>query len=255
MKHGNFSGLAENYSSYRPGYSGSVLNALISLLNKNVETCDFVDVGAGTGIWTRMIASHKPKSLKAIEPNDDMRSVGERDSIGTQIIWCKGSGEETGIESNSVDMVTMASSFHWVNFEKGTKEFHRILKMGGRFVASWNPRFIEASPILFDIEQYLFTLKPDLKRVSSGNSGLTESLTEQLYDSGLFSDVIYLEGRHKVSISTDHYIGAWQSVNDVQFQLGKEKFSQFLSYARTKLASIPEVEVIYKTRAWSALKV
>jgi ubiquinone/menaquinone biosynthesis C-methylase UbiE len=255
MEHGNFSGLALNYSDYRPGYSQSVLKALTSLLNKDITKCEFADVGAGTGIWTRMLNSVNPSSITAVEPNDDMRDTGIRDSKDLKINWIKGTGEETNLPDNSVDMVSMASSFHWVNFEKGCKEFHRILKDKGRFVALWNPRIIEANPLLLEVEEHLLKLKPDLKRVSSGRSGLVETLTNDMYRSGLFTDVIYMEGRHTISIDVEHYIGAWKSVNDVQFQLGKEKFEEFLQYVRTKLESKPSIEVTYLTRAWSALKI
>lgn len=254
MKHGNFTGLAQKYSNYRPRYSQTVLNALISLLKKPVAECDFVDVGAGTGIWTRMLAEMNPSTIIAIEPNDDMRQVGEFDSEQTKIIWQKGSGEVTNLLNNSVDMVTMASSFHWVDFKNGCKEFHRILRDGGRFVALWNPRLIEVNSILKELEDYLFVLKPDIKRVSSGRSGLVENLTNELYDTKLFDDIVYVEGRHVVSISPDQYIGAWRSVNDVQFQLGPDKFEKFIEYISKNLSEHKTVDVTYLTRSWSALK-
>ena len=37
-----------------------------------------------------------------------------------------GNAEETGLEPDSIDMLTMASSFHWADFEVATKEFHRV---------------------------------------------------------------------------------------------------------------------------------
>lgn len=254
MKHGNFTGLAEKYSSYRPGYSCSVLTAITSLLKKPISECDFVDVGAGTGIWTRMLCEKNPLTVTAVEPNEDMRQFGIKDSVHTKINWQDGNGENTGLPNNSVDMISMASSFHWVDFEKGTQEFHRVLKDNGRFVALWNPRLVENNPLLKEIEDYLLILNPDLKRVSSGRSGLVEVLTEKLYQSKLFTDVVYLEGRHTAQVTPQDYIGAWRSVNDVQFQLGTEKFENFIDHIEKKLSNSAFVEVTYLTRAWSALK-
>ncbi|MCP4923426.1 MAG: methyltransferase domain-containing protein [bacterium] len=255
MKHGNFTGLADRYSSYRPGYSQSVLNALLGLLNKPAGECSLADVGAGTGIWTRMLASMAPASITAVEPNVDMRTIGMRDSEKTKIHWQEGSGEGTNLPDQSVDMLSMASSFHWVDFEKGCKEFHRALKKNGRFVALWNPRLLEETPLLKELEDYLNVLKPDIKRVSSGNSGLTKTLTSQLDNSEFFTDVVSLEGKHTISITPEHYIGAWRSVNDVQFQLGQEKFEEFIEYLEKKLSDHQSIDVTYLTRAWSALKV
>ena len=61
VKYGDFTGLAKNYSKSRPGYSASVLRNLIELLNKPLGEIDFVDVGAGTGIWTRMVYKRRSK--------------------------------------------------------------------------------------------------------------------------------------------------------------------------------------------------
>ena len=55
FKAGDFSGLSRHYSKNRLDYSQSVLDALIGLLNKSNNEIDFAYVGAGTGIWTRMV--------------------------------------------------------------------------------------------------------------------------------------------------------------------------------------------------------
>ncbi|MFW6222037.1 MAG: hypothetical protein ACOC3T_00340 [Bacteroidota bacterium] len=68
----------------------------------------------------------------------------------------------------------MASSFHCADFELATKEFYLILKPGGRFTALWNPRLYELNPVLKEIEEHLNTLRPGIKRVSSGRSGITD---------------------------------------------------------------------------------
>lgn len=254
MKHGNFTGLAEKYSAFRPSYSYSVLNSLVALLGKSIQACHIADIGAGTGIWTRMLSENSPASLVAIEPNDDMRSFGIKDSESTNIVWKSGSAEHTGLADHSVDMVSMASSFHWADFDKACHEFHRILKENGRFVALWNPRLVEANPILQEAEEYLKVLKPDIKRVSSGKSGITETIVDKLYATELFTDVIYVEGRHTVSLDPKTYIGAWRSVNDVQFQLGADRFEQFIVHLNDKIGQHSAIDVTYLTRAWSALK-
>lgn len=256
IKAGDFTGLADDYAKNRPDYAPSVLTALLSLTGKHVADIDFADVGAGTGIWTRMVWQTGVKSVHAVEPNDDMRRAGSAgpnnaDGLAT-IEWHAGSAEQTGLANHSVDLLSMASSFHWADFDKATREFHRVLRPGGRFVALWNPRLIETNPLLVDIENYLNTLRPDIKRVSSGRSGITDTLTEQLWASPYFDDVIYLEGRHTIAMSKQRYMGAWRSVNDLQAQLGAAKFGQFLAYVEDKIAPLPHIDATYLTRAWSA---
>lgn len=252
MRHGDFTGLAEDYSKYRPGYAPSVVAALKGLLARPADQLDVVDVGAGTGIWTRMLARAGFRSVTAVDPNDDMRNRGQQDSAGLAIDWRVGNGEATGLPDASVDLVSMASSFHWVDFDAGTKEFARILRPGGWFVVLYNPRVTEANPVLADIEAELTRIKPDLVRKTSGRTGLVEVLADKLWQHPDFDDVITLEGRELVHQSTQQYLGVWRSVNDVQVQLGPEGFQRFLDYAEQRITPDGGVDTLYLTRAWAA---
>ncbi|MGA8147260.1 MAG: class I SAM-dependent methyltransferase [Gallionellaceae bacterium] len=251
LKAGDFTGLASDYSRHRPDYSDTVLNALLGMLNKPVHDVDFVDVGAGTGIWTRMVYEQGVGSVTAVEPNDDMRANGIKDSAGTTIHWLAGSAEQTGLPDASCDWLSMASSFHWADFAQATREFHRVLRQNGRFTALWNPRLIEVNPLLVEIEAHLDTLRPNIKRVSSGRSGMTETLTEQFWASPYFEDVVHLEGQHVIAMTPERYMGAWRSVNDLRVQLGPEKFDAFLAYVEQRISGLAIIEATYLTRAWS----
>lgn len=255
MKHGDFTGLADDYARFRPDYAPAALRAILGIIGKLVTEIDAVDVGAGTGIWTRMVADSGVRSMKAVEPNDDMRGQGAADQTNKNIVWKKGSGEDTGLDSGSADLLSMASSFHWVDFDKGIAEFTRVLRPGGCFVALWNPRFIEANPLLVEIEAHLATIKGgEIKRVSSGNSEFTETLAERLEECGQFDEVVYLESKHVIPFTSERYIGAWRSVNDLRVQLGAEKFNQFLMWVENRIADQSLIEATYLTRAWVARK-
>ena len=224
IKSGEFTGLSKDYSKNRPDYSKTIMKSILDLIEKKLSDIDVVDVGAGTGIWSRMVYETGVNSVIAVEPNEDMRKQGIHDSLNTRIKWINGSAENTGLSDNSADLLTMAFSFHWTKFDQSTSEFFRILKPKGRFTALWNPRLIEVNPILIKIEDFLNSLKPNIKRVSSGRSGITETLNEKLWSSPYFTDIVYLEGRHVINMTPERYIGAWRSVNDLRVQLGKRYF-------------------------------
>ncbi|MFJ8812239.1 class I SAM-dependent methyltransferase [Amycolatopsis thermoflava] len=251
LAQGDFTTLAESYSRYREGYSPAVRDAILGLCARPVCSLDVADVGAGTGIWSRMLAARLPASLTAVEPNDAMREQGIEDSYGLRITWRAGSGERTGLDDASADLLTMASSFHWVGFDAGLREFRRVLRPGGWFAALWNPRDVEANPLLAEIEGEIRRLKPDLRRVSSGRSGVTATLTARLAAEPGYGPPLYLEGRHVVRQTVEHYLGVWRSANDVQAQLGPEAFAKFLDHAREALAGHDVVETTYLTRAWA----
>jgi len=260
MKHGDFTGLASGYARFRPGYAPQVTTAVLAYVGNYVgghvgrdpTSIDAADIGAGTGIWTRALADRGLGSIVAVEPNDEMRQQGIETSRGANIVWRKGSAEATGLPDGSADLVSMASSFHWADFDKACDEFHRILRPGGVFVALWNPRDIEANPLLVEIEAQIARLKPDLQRVSSGRSGITERLTGMLSAKPEFAEVLYLEGRHSLRQTPEQYIGAWRSVNDVQVQLGPELFRKFLDFTEKRITGLRAIETTYVTRAWAA---
>ena len=69
---------------------------------------------------------------------------------------------------------------------------------GGLFTALWNPRLIENNQVLLEIENYLNVLMPNIKRVSSGRSGITKNLTQNFEKSKYFEDIIYIEENIKL---------------------------------------------------------
>lgn len=252
MALGDFTGLAENYSTYRSGYAPSVRAAVLGLFNRPPAELDALDVGAGTGIWTRMLAEAGLRSVTAVEPNPDMREVGIRDSAGVDVRWCEGSGERTGRPDDSADLVSMASSFHWVDFDLGLAEFARVLRPGGWFLALWNTRDLSVNPLLADIEAELTRLEPALRKTAFGKGSFTDGLTDRLRAHPLFDDVLHLEGSHVAVQTAEHHMGAWRAVNDVRAQLGEDKFARFLDHAQDRLRGHDTVEVTYLTRAWAA---
>lgn len=249
---GEFTRLADEYSKNRPDYCESILNSLLGLLNMPVKDIDVVDIGAGTGIWSRMVYKKGVRSLVAIEPNEEMRTNGIADSKNFFIQWRFGKAECTGLPNDCCHWLTMASALHWTDFDLAIKEFHRVLRKGGRFTALWNPRMIELNPVFMEIEEYLDTLHPNIKRISSGRSGITETLAQRLWDSSYFEDVIYMEGRHVIQMNKDRYLGAWRSVNDLQVQLGYKKFKKFLQFIENRIQGQEVLNATYLTRAWSA---
>jgi SAM-dependent methyltransferase len=252
IKHGNFDALAGDYAQYRPGYAPSIVPAVLSLVGRPAREVDAVDMGAGTGIWTRLLAAQGLRSVTAVEPSDEMRRHGLLSAPQDKIVWRRGTAEDTGLPSHAYDFVSMASSFHWTDFDRACAEFQRILRPGGRFVALWNPRMIELNPLLVEIEQEITRLNPEVKRVSSGRSGLTDRLTDMLWAKPGFEDVVYLEARHVARQTAEQYLGAWRSVNDLRVQLGPDLFTRFLDFVERKTAGLGEIETTYLTRAWAA---
>ncbi len=253
LKLGNFDNLANNYAKYRPGYSQLALKIILSIVEK--DNIDFVDVGAGTGIWTRIVAADpKIRSTIAVDPSDNMRQEGVNLNSGFNINWRSGRAENTGLETSSCDLLSMASSFHWTDFDSAIKEFSRVLRPGGRFVALWNPRYIKDNPVLIEIENKISELCPNIKRISSGNSQFVEQLADRLNSCKGFEELVYIEARHSVNLTKEQYIGVWNSVNDLQYQM-RDKFSEFMEFIFDRIKNLDYIKSTYLTRVWTVKKV
>jgi len=253
VKRGDFTNLANDYLKYRPSYNKNIVNIILNCVSKNVNSIKAVDVGAGTGIFTKCLIDSGVKDVVAIEPNEDMLKKGN-EFLGKKIKFQFGSAEQTGLQSKCFDLVSMASSFHWPDTSLSLKEFDRLLSSQGVFTALWNPRLTHKSISENEVQELLSKKYNVNSRVSSGLSGITNDLRDILTESGIFRSVFYVDAVDVVKRTYDEYIGAWRSVNDIQSQLGKEKFNEFLNDVNDIIQKRSFVEVHYLTRAWIGIK-
>ena len=149
---------------HRPDYSDSLLSASLGLLGLPVDSIKFADIGAGTGILTRMVAERDEGlySMIAAHPNEDTLGVEKAGVEGNKIVCREGSEVDVGLSSSSVDSLTMTSSCHGKDTEVALCEFHSVLRPHEWLTAAWNPRRIAGNPLLGVVEAKTYALKPDL---------------------------------------------------------------------------------------------
>lgn len=132
-----FSNRSENYARFRPGYPSALFPFIEqqTFLNRQSE---IVDIGSGTGLFAEPLLE-KGYRVVCIEPNDDMRTAGEERLKKYPAFQSIGStAEATGLPSKSVDLITMAQTFHWLDPVAARHECRRVLKPGGHVVLAWN---------------------------------------------------------------------------------------------------------------------
>lgn len=132
-----FSRFSAAYARHRPGYPAAAVAHVLA--GTRPEACLVADIGAGTGILSRLLAERLGPSsrLIAVEPNDQMRSEA---APHPKVEWRAAVAEATGLDSASVDLITCAQAFHWFDPLPSLAEFHRILKPGGRLAILTNQR-------------------------------------------------------------------------------------------------------------------
>jgi len=130
-----FSDLAGAYVAARPSYPPESVDILIEGLGDPASLA-VADLGAGTGISSRVIAARGPL-VYAIEPNAKMREAAAPDP---RVRWINGTAEATTLPDASVNVVAAFQAWHWVEHAAGIAEARRVLRPGGRMAAIYNER-------------------------------------------------------------------------------------------------------------------
>ena len=132
-----FTGKATLYSRYRQNYSCELIQYLYTDVGTRASS-RIADIGSGTGMFTELLLQ-KGSTVFAVEPNDSMRQIAESalskypsfHSVNT-------AGENTFLQPQSIDFVTVAQAFHWLNVQPFNAECQRLIKCGGKIIIVYN---------------------------------------------------------------------------------------------------------------------
>ena len=132
-----FGKAAEDYERGRPGYPAEALDWIFSRLRTGSGTIDAVDIGAGTGKFTRALAARNIR-LTAVEPDDVMRQTLSANLPAVRAF--AGTAESIPAPADSFDLATLAQAWHWVDSDAASVEVARVLCPGGLLALVWNIR-------------------------------------------------------------------------------------------------------------------
>ena len=158
-----FTGRAELYQRYRPGYPQELAHLLREQCGWPPGSC-IGDVGAGTGILSCLLLQWGYRVM-AVEPNPEMRAIAAAQLGGAaHYTSMDGTAEATGLPTASLDGIAAAQAFHWFDAVQARNEFRRVLRPGGRVALIWNQRCGEAA-FQDAYEQFLRTWGTDYDTV------------------------------------------------------------------------------------------
>jgi len=142
-KSGFGAGTNELYDRARPSYQSAVLSHLKQAVRSKASV-DIVEIGSGTGIFTRALLAHPEwqstvHELKAVEPSEGMRDTFAKSVSDPRVSVSDGTFDHTGVENGWADLVVIAQAFHWCpDHEAAVTEFARVLKPDGIVALIWN---------------------------------------------------------------------------------------------------------------------
>lgn len=147
-----------------------------------------VDLGCGTGLSTRPWAKHSQKVI-GIDPAPDMLTAARDATKELNVEYLLGHGNSTSLKDNVADIVTCATSVHWMEPASTVAEVTRLLRPKGvlmiydhyypmfltspeltRFYEKWRPNTIRLERELKLPKAQKWTMQDAYDAVSQSNS-------------------------------------------------------------------------------------
>ena len=124
------------YDEVRPDYPEAAIAAIVSSFELD-RSSRVLDLGAGTGIFSRQLAPFVG-TLTAVEPSSSMRETMLATTTGITVL--DGRDDAIPLGDCAVDLVVVAQAFHWFDAVRALAEIHRVLAPGGGLALIWNER-------------------------------------------------------------------------------------------------------------------
>jgi len=127
----------KNYHTVRPAYPEDVWEVLRARANLR-SGIDILEIGAGTGLATVVLAAHQPKRFVAIEPDSRLASFLRSEIPDPRLEILVEPFESADLKAESFELIVCATAFHWLDEASALRRFQHLLRPGGAVAIWWN---------------------------------------------------------------------------------------------------------------------
>src|SRR4030095_1818411 len=115
----HFSAQAEDYARYRPVYPESLIEFLANLAPARKKAWD---AATGSGQCARLLAWYFDRVIATDSSAKQVEQATPHERIQYRV--CP--AEDSGIHAQSIDLITVAQAFHWLDFDRFYDEARRV---------------------------------------------------------------------------------------------------------------------------------
>ncbi len=127
----SFGKVARDYAKSRPTYSD------IAILDELFDAKDVLELGAGTGLFSRLIHNRDTTSYFASDLSSEMLLANDEVLSSNKVAAV---AEALPFSDASFDTVAAAQAAHWFDLASAPREIRRIMRDSGTLVIIWNHR-------------------------------------------------------------------------------------------------------------------
>jgi SAM-dependent methyltransferase len=135
MSRSRFDAVAQQYDAGRPQYPDDLYDAIEELSGSFLAGALLADIGAGTGISTRGLVERGARVVAVDHGTTMLATLRSRTPAVSAVL---ADANELPFGDGSLDLVTFAQSWHWVDLARAPGEVLRVLRPGGALAIWWN---------------------------------------------------------------------------------------------------------------------
>jgi SAM-dependent methyltransferase len=135
MSRSRFDAVARQYDAGRPGYPEALFDSIEEMSGSFLAGAVLADVGAGTGISTRALIERGARVVAVDHGAAMLQTLRGRSPDAAAVL---ADANQLPFGSGSLDLVTFAQSWHWVDLDRAPAEVLRVLRPGGALAVWWN---------------------------------------------------------------------------------------------------------------------
>ena len=232
----HFSAHSQEYSEFRPCYPESLFSYLASLC----ATHDLAwDCATGSGQAAVSLADHFPRVVATDASAEQISNATQKEGVS----YAVAQAENSGLDANTVDLITVAQALHWFDIDAFAVEADRVMKEDA-VLAVWTYGLLTVNEKFDELLKYFYSdilgeFWPFARQmVETGYADIILPFGEipappmQMTEQWCFADVIgYLHtwsavrayerehGSNPLELVCDDMLKAWGRSNDVHITI------------------------------------
>lgn len=246
-----FGRTAKDYRTFRAGFPDEIA---VGLEAHGVELRgrDLVDVGTGTGALARVLAP-RVATTRAIDPAPELLAEARQldAEAGVTVTYSVGTAEQTGLETESADIVTAGQCWHWFDADAAVTELARVLRPGGQLVIAhfdWIPL---PSNVVEATERLILEANPQWHM--GGGTGLYPRWLTDLGRAG-YADLRTFSFDTEVPYPAEAWVGRIRASAGIGGSLSDEAVAEFSDrLSRLLSAEFPDPVLRIPHRTWAVI--